>query len=198
VLRLDPQVQPTMFRATMISRAEQAALMTIEDVVRLGRLRSIEPDRLVLDEGELPTDAEVFHVDCSALGLREAEPVPTFEPGRITIQQVRQASPTFNAALVGWLEVHRDDDAEKNRLTPTHPYPSTVEDWGRLMSTTWATEMTWAGEPDLSAWVAGTRLNLLRGFPEHLGEPRAKEALTRFMTHVGPAIERLDAGLPAR
>jgi hypothetical protein len=51
--------------------------------------------------------------------------------------------------------------------------------------------MAWVNEPDLSAWVAGTRLNLLRAFPEHMDEPRAKEALTRFLTNVGPAIERL-------
>jgi len=198
MLRLDPDVEPTMFRATMISRAEQADLMTIEDVVRLGRLLAVEADRLVLEQGEVPNRPEVFHVDCSAIGLRAAPPVPTFGPGTITIQQVRQASPTFNAALIGWIEAHRDDDEQRNRLTPTHPYPSTIEDWPRLMSTTWATEMVWGGEPDLSAWVAGTRLNLLRGLPQHLGEPRAQEALKRFMQHVGPAIERLDAGLPAR
>jgi hypothetical protein len=193
MLRLDPQVTPTMFRATMISRAEQAALRTIEDVVRLGRLRSIEADRLVLEQGEVPTDSGVFHVDCSALGLRAAKPVPTFGPGTITVQQVRQASPAFNAALIAFVEAHRNDDEEKNRLTPTHPYPSTIDDWGRLMSTTWATEMAWVNEPDLSAWVAGTRLNLLRAFPEHMEEPRAKEALKRFLTNVGPAIERLSA-----
>lgn len=193
MLRLDPEVSPTMFRATMISRAEQEALRTIEDVVRLGKLRSIETNRLVLEQGEVATDSHVFHVDCSALGLREAKPVPTFGPGTITIQQVRQASPTFNSALVAFVEAHRDDDEEKNRLTPTHPYPSTVDDWGRLMSTTWATELAWVNDPDLSEWVAGTRLNLLRDFPGHMGEPRAQEALTRFLQHVGPAIERLEA-----
>jgi hypothetical protein len=66
------------------------------------------------------------------------------------------------------------------------------------MSTTWANEMAWAGDSDLSEWVAGTRLNLLRGFPEHLDEPRAQEGLTRFMQHVGPAIQNLDAGLTSR
>ena len=191
VLRIDPEVTPTMFRATMISQAEQAALRTIEDVVRLGKLRSIEADRLVLDQGEVPTDSQVFHVDCSALGLNAAVSVPTFGPGTITIQQVRQASPTFNSALVAFVEAHRDDDEEKNRLTPTHPYPSTVDDWSRFMTTTWATEMVWGNEPDLAAWIAGTRLNLLRAFPEHMHEPRAQEALNRFLTNVGPAIERL-------
>ena len=193
MLRLDPEVSPTMFRATMISRAEQEALRTIEDVVRLGKLRSIETNRLVLEQGEVATDSHVFHVDCSALGLREAKPVPTFGPGTITIQQVRQASPTFNAALVAFVEAHRDDDEEKNRLTPTHPYPSTVDDWGRFMSTTWALEMAWVDESDVSAWVAGTRLNLLRDLPDHMTEPRAQEALTRFLQHVRPAIERLEA-----
>jgi len=177
----------------MLSRRELADLREIEDVVRLGRLRAIEAHRIVLDDGELPTGAETLHVDCSAVGLRDATPVPTFSPGRIVIQQIRQASPTFNAALIAFLEAHRDSDEEKNRLTPAHPYTSSVEDWGPLMRRTWATEYAWMKEPDVAAWIAASRLSVLRALPEHMHEPRAQEALARYVKNVGPAIERLGA-----
>ena len=36
-----------------------------------------------------------------------------------------------------------------------------------------------------------SRLNLLRGLPDHAAEPSVKAAIERFLTHVGPAIERL-------
>lgn len=192
-MRLDPRVTPTMFRGTMLSRNELADLREIEDVVRLGRLRAIEAHRIVLDDGELPTSPETLHVDCSAVGLRDATPIPTFSPGRIVIQQMRQASPTFNAALVAFLEAHRDSDEEKNRLTPAHPYTSSVEGWGPLMRRTWATEYAWMKEPDVAAWIAASRLSVLQALPEHMHEPRAQEALARYVKNVGPAIERLSA-----
>lgn len=194
VMRLDPRESPTMFRGTMLSRPEVADLREIEDVVRLGRLRAIEADRIVLDHGEEPTDAGVLHVDCSAVGLRDAPPVPTFSPGRVVIQQVRQASPTFNAALLAFVEASRDDVEEKNRLCPPHPYTSSIEDWGPMMARTWATEQVWLKESDVAAWIAASRLNVLQALPAHMDEPRAQEAITRFLTHVGPAIERFSVG----
>ena len=193
LIRLDPKVSPTMYRGTMLSRPELTDLREIEDVVRLGRLRAIEADRIVLDDGELPTSAETLHVDCSAVGLRNAPPVPTFSPGRIVIQQVRQASPTFNAAVLAFIEAHRDTDEEKNRLSPPHSYTSSIEDWGPLMRRTWTTEQTWFNEPDVAAWIAASRLSVLRALPEHMHEPRAQESLARYVKYFGPAIERLGA-----
>ena len=114
-----------------------------------------------------------------------------FQPDRIVLQQVRQNSPCFNAALLGFLEAHRDDDTDKNRLCPPNPYAGGVEDWPRLMGRTFATEFRWLQEPDLSAWVAQSRLNLLRSLPEHAVEPAVQTSLQRYLTHVGPAVERL-------
>ncbi|MGH3457265.1 NAD(P)-binding protein [Aeromicrobium sp.] len=193
LMRLDPRVSPTMYRGTMLSRRELTDLREIENVVRLGRLRAIEADRIVLHDGELPTSAEVLHVDCSAIGLSDAAPVPVFSPSRIVIQQVRRESPTFNAALLAFVEAHRDDDEERNRLSPPHPYTSRTEDWGPLMHRTWSTELTWFQEPDVTAWIAASRLNVLRALPEHANEPRAREAVDRYLKYVGPAIERLGA-----
>jgi hypothetical protein len=59
------------------------------------------------------------------------------------------------------------------------------------MSVTWAAEYGWLSEPDLREWVAASRLNLLRGLPEHAAEPMVQIALQRYVTHVGPAIERM-------
>ncbi len=192
-LRLDPGVWPTMFRATMLSRRELADLQDVEDVVRLGRVQSIGAERIVLDDGEVPTGSDVLHVDCSAKGLRDMAPVPVFAPGQIVLQQVRHASPPFNAAFLAFLETHRDHDTDKNRLSRPNPHPSRIEDWGPMMRRTWTSELAWSKEPDLASWVAASRLNLLRGLPEHADEPRAQEAITRFLTHVGPALERLGA-----
>ena len=154
-------------------------------------MRRIEADRIVLERGETKTGPDVLHVDCTALGLNNAPATPIFQPGRIVLQQVRHLSPCFNAALVGFVEAHRDDDVDKNRLCPPNPYASSIEDWPRMMSRTWRTEGRWLSEPDLSAWVAKSRLNLLRALPDHAAEPSVQGAVTRYLTHVSAAIERL-------
>jgi hypothetical protein len=192
LVRIDPSWPATMYRGTMLSARELDALRQIGDVVRLGRVRRIEADRIVLERGETETSADVLHVDCTALGLNNAPATPVFQPARIVIQQVRQLSPSFNAALIGFVEAHRDDDADKNELCPPNPYPSSIEDWPRMISRTWRTEERWLTEPDLSAWVTKSRLNLLRALPDHAAEPSVQAAVKRYLAHVRPAIERLE------
>jgi hypothetical protein len=201
VSRIDPAQPARMYRGTMLSTRELRAVRQVEDVVRLGRVRRVEADRIVLAQGEVATGPDVVHVDCTAVGLRDAPATPIFQPGQIVLQQVRHNSPCFNAALIGFVEAHWDDDVDKNRLCPANPYARSVEDWPRLMSLTWATEYRWLSEPDLSGWVAQSRLNLLRALPDHAAKPSVQTALQRFVTHVRPAIERLrqlDGHGPAR
>ena len=193
LVRIDPSYPASMYRGTMLSAGELRAVRQIEDVVRLGRVRRIEPDRIVLERGDVGTSPDVLHVDCTALGLRDAPAMPIFQDGRIVLQQVRHLSPSFNAALIGFVEAHRDDDADKNRLCPPNPYPAGTADWGRMVSRTWRTERRWLSEPDVSRWVAESRLNLLQALPDHLGEPAVQAALERYLANVGPAIERLRA-----
>ena len=175
----------------MLSAPELDALRQITNVVRLGRVRRIEPGRIVLERGESQTGSDILHVDCTALGLNNAPATPIFQPGRIVLQQVRHLSPSFNAGLVGFVEAHRDNDEDKNRLCPPNPYPTSIGDWPRMISRTWRTEGRWLSEPDVSAWVAQSRLNLLGALPDHLDEPSVQEAIKRYLTNVRPAIQRL-------
>lgn len=137
---------------------------------------------------------KVLHVDCTARGLRTAPATPIFGPRQIVLQQVRHGSPTFNAALTGFIEAHRDSDSEKNRLCPPNPYPSSTVDWPGMMTRTWRAERRWLGEPDVASWVSQSRLNLLRALPEQLADPVVQSAVNRYLTNVGPATERLESG----
>jgi hypothetical protein len=193
LLRIDPSRPAAMYRGTMLSLPELQALRQIQDVVRLGHVRRIEPDRILLAHGELETSRRTLHVDCTAFGLSGARATPVFQPGRIVLQQVRQLSPCFNAALIGFVEASRDDDEDKNRLCPPNPYPHGVEDWPRMTFTTWRAEGRWLREPDLSGWIADSRLNLLGALPDHAGEQSVQGALKRYLTNVGAATTQLEA-----
>ena len=80
-LRVDPGVAPTMFRGAVVSEAELALLRQIEDVVRLGHVRRIERDEIVLDEGRVPTSERTVHVHCAAQGLARRRFAPSSSPG---------------------------------------------------------------------------------------------------------------------
>jgi hypothetical protein len=60
-----------------------------------------------------------------------------------------------------------------------------------MVSRTWKTEGRWLSEPDLSAWVAAGRLNLLQSLPEHSAQPSVRAAIKRYLTNVTDAVERL-------
>ena len=92
LLRLDPRVVPTAYRCATVSDDELALLRRIGDVVRLGRLRAIELDRIVLDEGALRAQADTLYVDCSASAIQPLPGLPVFDGGRINCSWSASAS----------------------------------------------------------------------------------------------------------
>jgi len=197
LLRLDPAVEPTMYRCATVSRPELESLRTIENVVRRGRVVCLGVDEIVMEEGSIPTDVNQVHVDCSASGLRIGPGRPIFEPDRITLQQVRTCQPTFNAALVAFVEATVADDAARNRLCPPNPYPTAATDWIRATATSQRAETMWMADPDVMAWLQRSRLNAARGIGDHLDDPRMQSALARFGTNAATSVPNLERLLAA-
>jgi hypothetical protein len=190
--RLDPTVEPTMYRCATSCPSELDRLRLIGNVVRRGRVTHIGVERIDLEEGSIPTDAGQVHVDCTAGGLRLSPGRPIFEADRITLQQVRSCQPTFNAALLGYIETSRNDDTEKNRLCPPNPYPTTAVDWIARIAISQHAQALWDKEPDLAAWMECSRLNAARGIRAHSANPEVRSAIHRLVANVGPATANLD------
>jgi hypothetical protein len=191
LIRLDPEVEPTTYRCATVSEAELVRLRSIENVVRLGRVTHIGPDRIELAGGSVRADRGHVHVDCSAAGLRIESARSVFADGQITLQQIRACQPVFSAALVGYVEASRGDDALKNRLCPANPYPDTAMDWIPVTRIAQRAEVAWAGDPDLSSWMQRSRLNATQAIRDHLDDPLMKSALTRLFVNIEPAIAKL-------
>jgi hypothetical protein len=175
-----------------MSAAEVEQLRRIERVVRLGKVRRIERDAIVLDGGRLPTSPRHLHVHCAAPGLNPAPAVPIFAEDRITLQPIRTGLIPFNAALVGYLEATRHDVADKNRLCPPNAMPDTDRDWARGTLTSLRADYLWSKEPDLVDWLERARLNPSRGLRRYDADPRVQGARRRFVEHVRPALARLE------
>jgi hypothetical protein len=189
--RVDRSVRPTMYKSATIADWEIDLLRTIENVVRLGHVRRIERDQIVLQQGSVPTSPGNLHVHCSAPGLRYPPALPIFGADRITLQPVRSGLVPFNAAVVGFIEARRTDDAEKNRLCPTNPFPDAAIDWARTTLIQMRADRGWSKEADITEWLERSRLNPSRGLRDRFGDPRMLQAGQRYIENVKPALAKL-------
>jgi hypothetical protein len=161
LLRLDPQIAPTIYRCATITDAELVQLRRIGNVVRKGYLQAVDHDRLVLDQGEVALMPNTLIIDCSASGISRKPKAPVWNGSRINVQMVRTCQPTFSAALIGFIEATFTDDAEKNALCEPVPNPVVDTDWLRMLAVSTRNRMSWRVHPDIETWLARSRLNSL-------------------------------------
>lgn len=160
LMRFDPDIEPTAFRAAVVSRGELEELRRIKDVVRLGRVTTIETNRMVLDDGAVEADPDTLYIDCSAAALHQPPPgTAVFEPGLINLLVTRQIQPVFSAALIGFIESRFHDDGEKNSMSHVMRYPTVPRDWLEMWLPSLANAAEWARRPEVADWVARSRLN---------------------------------------
>ncbi|GAA4044096.1 NAD(P)-binding protein [Parerythrobacter jejuensis] len=159
MLRLDKDVVPTMFHYPTISVGEVERLQTITDVIRKGRVRSIERGVLHLEQGEHAMPADTLYIDCTASAVHKTETKPQFEEGLITPQLMHVPLVTLNASITAFLEVHLDTDEEKNALSAVSPFCHSIEGFPATVMGTGMSRMRWAQYPELMAWLERSRLN---------------------------------------
>jgi len=194
LMRFDPTVEPEAYHCAILSEGEMAELRRIEGVVRLGRVTSIEADRIELDHGTIPTGPTTLHIDCSAAGIPARPATTVFDGDRITLQWVRTCQPTFSAALIGFVEARFDDDAVKNRICNPIVPPTVPRDWLRMMRVELDNRHCWNDYPEIGDWMAASRLDPFNKRARTLlgVDAEATEHVGRYLANVAPAIAQLD------
>ena len=162
LLRLDPAVQPSMYRCANVTKTELEQLRRIGDVVRLGRVRSIEPGKVVLDDGEITVEGSALYVDCSADGLEKRPAATVFDGSQITLQSIRGCQQVFSSGMIAHVETSYDDDETRNRLCQAVPHPNTDIDWLTTTLAEQRNQIAWFSDPELMNWLAEARLDLMR------------------------------------
>jgi hypothetical protein len=175
----------------VISEAELGLLRRIEDVVRLGNVRRIERDEILLDEGRVPTSEGTVHVHCAARGLRRPPLRPIFEPQRLTIQPFLWGFACYQFAMLGVVEATVESDAEKNRLCPPIAYWEANVDYLSAFLASLANERARAAHPALANWAKDTRLNPLAGIALHRDAPSVIDARDRIKRVRAAAVSNL-------
>jgi hypothetical protein len=191
MLRIDRAVTPTMAKAPTLGRWELELLRSIEKVTRLGHIREVRRGRIDLEEGSVATAEDALIVHCAAPGLRYRPLTPIWDAGAITLQPVRAGFPCFAAALIGYVEATRDDDAEKHRICRPSPYPDTPADWALMQAVGGRAAQAFGAEPDVRAWANGVALNPARIAPERAADPDVTSAVTRVRAGFGAGLAGL-------
>lgn len=193
MLRIDRSVTPTMAKAPTLARWELEQLRTVEDVVRLGRVRSVSRGRLDLDGGSVRIADDALVVHCAADGLKNPPLVPIWRPAEITLQLVRAGFPSLGAAVAGYVEATRSDDDEKNRVCGPSNYGNSLQQWAAMNLFGTRNAQAFAAEPDIKEWADRIPLNPARVPPGHPDSPKLDDARARLAEHTGPALEKLAA-----
>jgi hypothetical protein len=158
-MRLDPAVRPAIMHGPTVSKAELARMREVRDIIRMGHVRAIEPERLVLAEGTRPAKPDTLYVDCTARALGHTNTWPIFGDDRIALQMIRLYQPTFSAALLAKIEASFDNDKIKNALAKPVPMTDTVQTWVASQIVNVMNQVAWSQHPDLKTWIAGCRLD---------------------------------------
>jgi hypothetical protein len=190
-LRIDPGLTPTMFRGAVISEAELELLRRIEDVVRLGHVRSIGRGEIVLDEGPVSTNEGTVHVHCASRGLSRPPLRPIFETGRVTVQPFLWGFVCYQFAMLGVIEATVQSDEEKNHLCPPIAYWDANTDYLSAFLATLANERARAAYPALANWAKETRLNPFSGLAHYRDAPNVVEARERIKRFGAAAVGNL-------
>ena len=192
LMRLDTEVNPTMYRCATCTEKELEALRTIKDVVRLGHVTRITCETIELEHGSVPTATDALHVDCSADGLARRPVKPVFDGEQITLQAISTCQQVFSAAMIGHVEAAYETDAEKNELCQVVPHPDTEVDYLRTMRTTNANRANWAQDPEMQRWLEHARLDGFTTPPAEEAPPLDPAVVEGMVTALAAGQSKLD------
>lgn len=191
MLRINRGVTPTMAKTPTLGSWELELLRTVERVVRLGRIKEIGRNEILLDEGTVPLPHGALVVHCAASGLRYPPLVPIWEPDRIRLQTIRSGFPCFCAALAGFVEATFEDDRERNSLCPPNTLPDNPRNWAEMQVRGTLAARSYGAHPDIAAWANQCALNPARRDPARANDLAVSAASARLDGVAEHGIARL-------
>jgi len=193
LVRIDQSVRPQMFHGATISQMELTELRKIKNVVRKGRVQSIENNQIILEKGTIPTSTDIIHVDCSASAITNLTTKPIFKDNVITPQTIRSYQPVFSAAVIAHVEVNYETEKEKNKLCQVVPLPNHDTDWLKMLAAQMQNQFTWSQDKALRKWIMENRLDgfgkIVRNADKE--NPKQMAILQRLKNSALPAMMNL-------
>lgn len=157
--RVNKSVKPAMIKAAIVSKPELEEIKRVENIIRQGRVKRIDSDKVTLEQGTYRPVPDTLYIDCTATGYPYRPVVPTWKGRHITIQMVKFVQPTFSAALLAHVEAtYNNDEEKKNELCKPLPSMSKPADWSNTLLVSMQNRLRWIEEPKITAWLEKSRL----------------------------------------
>lgn len=193
LLRFTDDVKPTMWRCATVTKLELEQLRKISNIVRMGRVRSINDTKIHLDDGDIKITQRNLFVDCSADGLERRPAVPVFNGDQLTLQTVRTCQQVFSAAFISHVELAYTDENEKNDLCQVVPHPDSDTDFVRASLQNNLNAQRWSQDNALQSWLMTSRLDGFSRTPEELSglTDAQQKVIVKLLTNTPLATTRL-------
>jgi hypothetical protein len=190
LIRMSDEIWPSMFRCATVSLAELEQIKKIANIVRLGRVVSLESNKVTMENGTFAPAPDTLYIDCSADALAKLEPVPVFRGRQITLQSVRYCQQVFSAAFIAHVEAtYGGDEKLKNDLCKVVPHPDEAIDWFIVTLQSHRNGLAWSAQPKTGAWLAQARLDW---FGKLLPPPpEDPEQVPAFWAAIGAQVQGL-------
>jgi len=165
MMRIDEMRQPTTWKCATVSSAELIELKKVRNIIRQGRIDSIEKDKIIFkDKSEIPTNVNYLHVDCTSNGLGKRPKTPVFNGNKICLQSVYECQQVFSAAIIGALEARfSSNDELMNKMCIPVPHPEKPSDYVTNLLTT-QQNLELVGKNLGFGWLRSSRLCVLYHF----------------------------------
>jgi len=185
MLRIDRTIEPTMFHYATMSPREVDTLRAITQVIRMGRVLSVEPRQMLLERGVVPVAPDTLFIDCTASAVDRRPTIPIFQDGLITPQMARMPQPAFSAALIAFIKAHYPDDAAKKALCAPIALPDTFAQYPPAQLGNMMNQFAWSQDRKVRAWIRESRLDSFGKVIAAVAP--ADAARTAILAQFGPA-----------
>jgi hypothetical protein len=163
LMRIDESVWAEKYRCATVNREELALLRSVKNVVRAGRVVSIEEGQVQLEKGSFSVPKQTLFVDCTANGLSNRPIVPVFSAQKITLQSVSMCQQVYSASLIAHVETAFSDLGMQNKLCRVTPHPETIDDYLYAVGIGAMNNASWGKH--FPKWVRNARLSFRSHIP---------------------------------
>lgn len=193
MLRIFPEIEPSMFHCAIISEGEIGLLQQITQTIRKGHVNAIDESGMVLEHGRVPMPANTVYIDCTASAVTRLPQIDIFQDRTITLQIARACQPAFSAALIGFIETLEASDAQKNELCRPLALPDTLDDYFDITLKNLTNQYVWSRTPEIRDWLQRSRLDGFAARVSGVGQEdtNLQALLQAFRAHTPEAIANI-------
>jgi hypothetical protein len=190
MLRIDPDVVPTMAKTPTLGLWELELLRTIENVVRLGHVESVAAGQIVLEGGTVSLPPRSIVVHCAASGLQYPPLVPLWGRTRSASRRSASASrASTRRSPVTWRQPATTIGSAP--AVPANTLPDNPANWAEMLVRGTLAARAYGAEPDIAAWANDCALNPAAVRPSQRDDPAVQAAAARLADIAEPGLARM-------